>query len=66
MRELKGHNDGSLLTKTLELLLQALHKVKPGSFQANTKYSFERDATLNKARDFLLELIRDSKTDKAI
>ena len=66
LRELKTTNDGSLLTRTLEHLHEALCKVQPGAFDKSSKFAYERNNLLNKARDFLLELINDSSTDKSI
>jgi len=63
---MKAINNGALLTKSLEHVLQTLKQVEPGTFHSSDRTSFVLDASLNDARAFLLELASESSTDQRV
>jgi hypothetical protein len=66
LREMKAINNGALLIKSLEHFLQILRTAEPGSFHTGDKLSFVLDSSLNEARTFLVELIKDQGAEQQV
>ena len=59
MGEMTAINNGKLIENTLASLLQYLKQAEPGSLCENSVLRFEFDASLNEARNLLVQMIRN-------
>lgn len=57
LQEMKGM--GQILEKTMANVIESLKRCEPGDFYENDRLSFSIDASLNDAREFLIDLIKN-------